>query len=173
MQKRIHLHDVLAAPQRGQVEIPVADLRARIAKLQDAMKSAGIKAAVMESGAGMGYLTNVRWGRSERTFAVVLPASGEPGWVVPGFEEMRARELIHVGTDIRIWEEDESPYQRIVEILRDRGVTAGRVAFDDTTRFFIFDGVRKQAPKLEYVSAKPIFTSAGVPGAPAGGRRGQ
>ena len=60
------------------------------------------------------YLTGVRWGKSERTFAVVLPAKGEPVWVLPGFEEMRARELIHVGDDIRVWQEDESPYQRIV-----------------------------------------------------------
>ena len=46
----------------------------------------------------MMYLTGVRWGKSERTFAVVLPAKGEPVWVLPGFEEGRARELIHWAT---------------------------------------------------------------------------
>ena len=61
----------------------------------------------------MMYLTGVRWGRSERTFAVVFTQTGDPAWVLPGFEEMRARELIQVGEDIRVWQEDESPYQRI------------------------------------------------------------
>lgn len=146
-----------AQPQRSE-----AEYRARIAKAQAAMREAGIKAVVLESGSGMMGMTGVRWGRSERTFAVVLPAEGEPGWVVPGFEEQRARELIHQGTDIRIWEEDESPYLRIVQILRDRGVTAGRVAIDETMRFFIFDGIRKIAPKLEYISARQVLSAAGA-----------
>jgi Xaa-Pro dipeptidase len=52
---------------------------------------------VLEPGTGHDYLTGVRWGKSERTFAVVMPAKGEPAWVLPGFEEMRARELITAG----------------------------------------------------------------------------
>src|SRR5579872_3305704 len=122
----------------------------RIAKLQEAMKEFGLQAVVLEPGPAMQYLTGVRWGKSERTFALVLPAKGDPVWVLPGFEEMRARELIHVGNDIRIWQEDESPYERIVAALKDRGVVSGRVGIDEAARFFVFDGVRKLAPKLDY-----------------------
>ena len=107
------------------------------------MKEFGLQAVVLEPGPAMLYLTGVRWGKSERTFAVVIPAKGEPVWVLPGFEEMRARELIHVGDDIRVWQEDESPYERIVKSLQDRGVTSGRVGIDDAARFFVFDGIRK------------------------------
>lgn len=147
--------------------------RERIAKLQSAMKEFGLGAVVLEPGPAMLYLTGVRWGKSERTFAVVLPATGEPVWVLPGFEEMRARELIHVGDDIRIWQEDESPYQRIAQGLHDRGVAAGRVGVDEAARFFVYDGIRKQAPKLEYVGAQQVLKAAGVDiTAPArGGRR--
>src|SRR3954452_23017633 len=136
--------------------------RARIAKLQDAMKEFGLRAVVLESGPAMMYLTGVRWGRSERTFAAVITQKGDPAWVLPGFEEMRARELIQPGQEIRVWQEDESPYQRIAEILKDRGVALGRVGFEESIRFFVFDNVRKQAPKLEYVSAQPVLKSAGV-----------
>src|SRR6202023_3317141 len=101
--------------------------RSRIAKVQEAMKEFGLQAVVLEPGPAMMYLTGVRWGRSERTFAVVLTQKGDPAYVLPGFEEMRARELIHVGDDIRIWQEDESPYQRIAEALKTRGVTSGRI----------------------------------------------
>ena len=147
--------------------------RARIAKVQEAMKEFGLGAVILEPGPAMQYLTGVRWGRSERTFAVVLPEKGEPVYVLPGFEEMRARELIHVGDDIRIWQEDESPYQRIAQALKDRGITSGRVGIDDSARFFVFDGIRKLAPKLDYISAKAVLKSAGVEtvAAPQGGRR--
>ena len=75
---------------------------------------------------------------------------------------MRARELIRPGEEIRIWQEDESPYQRIVEGLHARGVTSGRVGIDEGARFFVFDGIRRLAPKLEYVSANAALRAAGV-----------
>jgi Xaa-Pro dipeptidase len=153
-------------------EVSESSFRARIAKVQEAMKEFGLGAVVLEPGPAMQYLTGVRWGRSERTFAVVLPEKGEPVYVLPGFEELRARELIHVGNDIRIWQEDESPYQRIVQALKDRGVISGRIGIDASARFFVFDGIRKLAPKLDYVSAKAVLKSAGVETtAPQGGRR--
>jgi Xaa-Pro dipeptidase len=136
------------------------------------MKEFGLQAIVLESGPAMMYLTGVRWGRSERTFAVVLPAKGEPAWVLPGFEEMRARELIHVGeNDIRVWQEDESPYQRIADALKARGVDE-RVGIDETMRFFVFDGIRKLAPKLQYVSAQAALKAANVDTSAPAGRRG-
>jgi Xaa-Pro dipeptidase len=156
-------------------EVSESTYRARIAKVQEAMKEFGLGAVVLEPGPAMLYLTGVRWGRSERTFVVVLPEKGEPVYVLPGFEEMRARELIHVGDDIRIWQEDESPYQRVAQALKDRGVASGRVGIDDSARFFVFDGIRKLAPKLDYVSAQAVLKSAGVetaqPARQTGGRR--
>jgi Xaa-Pro dipeptidase len=138
------------------------EFHTRIEKAQQAMKEFGLGAIVLEPGPAMMYLTGVRWGKSERSFIVVIPAKGEPAYILPGFEEMRARELIHVGTDIRAWQEDESPYERVAQVLKDRGVTAGRVGMDDAARYFVFDGVRKQAPKLDYVSATQALKSAGV-----------
>jgi len=160
-------------------EVSAATYQERIAKLQEAMKEFGLQAVVLEPGPAMQYLTGVRWGKSERTFAVVLPAKGGPIWVLPGFEEMRARELIRPGDDIRIWQEDESPYQRIVQGLKDRGVGVppgpGRVGIDESARFFVFDGIRKLAPKLDYVGAQQVLKAAGVdttqpPGRGRGGR---
>jgi len=134
----------------------------RIAKLQAAMKEFGFQAIVLEPGPAMLYLTGVRWGKSERTFAVVLPVKGEPVWVLPGFEEMRARELIKPGDEIHVWQEDESPYRLIVAGLRARGVVSGRVGIDDAARFFVFDGIRKLAPKLEYSGVQQVLKAGGV-----------
>src|SRR5450432_237863 len=108
-------------------EVSQATYRQRITRLQEAMKGFGLQAVVLEPGPAMQSLTGVRWGRSERTFAVVLTQKGDPAYVLPGFEEMRARELITVGSDIRVWQEDESPFARVAEVMKDRGVSQGRV----------------------------------------------
>jgi Xaa-Pro aminopeptidase len=139
-----------------------ATYRSRIEKLREAMKEFGLAAVVIEPGPAMVYLTGVHWGRSERTFALVVPLKGDLGFVLPGFEEMRARELIRPGADIRVWQEDESPYQLAAQILKDRGIVSGRVGMDPSVRFFIYDGVRKLAPQLDYVSAQQVLKSAGV-----------
>ena len=138
------------------VPISIAERRARIEKAQRLMRENRIDAIYLEPGATMFYFTGMQWGLSERMLAVVIPARGEIAWVCPKFEEERARELIKFGTDIRTWEEDQSPYQRVAEIFRDRKIRTGRIGMEERVRFFLFDGIRKAAPALQYVSATPV-----------------
>ena len=137
---------------------PITDdeRRGRMEKARRLMVENDIDAVFFEPGSSLFYYTGVRWGLSERMFAMVLPAQGEPAYVCPAFEEERARELIRFGDDIRTWEEDESPSALVAEILRDRGIRTGKVGFEERVRFFVFDGIRKQAPALDYVSADPV-----------------
>jgi Xaa-Pro dipeptidase len=60
---------------------PIGDheRRARIEKAQRLMVEQGIGAVLIEPGSSMVYYTGVAWSPSERTFAVVIPARGEPG----------------------------------------------------------------------------------------------
>ncbi|HEV7799288.1 MAG TPA: Xaa-Pro peptidase family protein [Pyrinomonadaceae bacterium] len=140
----------------GIVLISLDERRARIEKARRLMREHKIDAIYIEPGPSMFYYTGMRWGTSERMFATVIPARGEIAWVCPKFEEERARELITMGKDIRTWEEDESPYQRVAEIFRDRGLRSGRVGIEERVRFFLYDGIRKAAPGLQFVSATPI-----------------
>ena len=138
------------------VPITLDERRARIEKARRLMKDQRIDAIYIEPGSSMFYYTGMRWGTSERMFAMVIPVRGEIAWVCPKFEEERARELIKFGEDIRTWEEDESPYQRVAEILKDRGVRTGTVGMEERVRFFLFDGIRHAAPALKFVSATPV-----------------
>ena len=140
----------------GVVPITLEERKGRIEKAQRLMREQRIDAIYLEPGSSMTYFTGMRWGTSERMFAAVIPARGELAWVCPKFEEERARELIKMGTDIRTWEEDESPYKRVAEIFRDRGVRTGTVGMEERVRFFLYDGIRKAAPALKYVDATPI-----------------
>src|SRR5690242_13067562 len=139
----------LPAPVRGLSPMtdgvaPIADdeRRARIAKAQRLMREQKIGAIVIEPSSSLLYYTGVRWNPSERTFALVLPANGEVGWVCPAFEEARARELIRFGTDVRVWQEDESPFRLIAGLLRERGAAGGRIGVEEEVRFFIVDGLQ-------------------------------
>lgn len=137
---------------------PISDTerRGRIDKAQRLMAEQKVGAIVIEGGSGMFYYTGTRWGLSERPFVVVIPAQGELAYVTPAFEESRAREITKFTDDIRIWQEDESPYKVIAGVLRDRGVATGRVALDERLRFFIADGVRAEAPTATYILGTPI-----------------
>src|SRR5262245_17545535 len=141
--------------------------RARIEKAQRLMVENKIDAIYLESGSSLFYYTGARWGQSERMFALVIPARGELAWVSPKFEEMRARELIRFGTDIRTWEDDESPYKLVAQIFKDRGVRTGRIGMEERVRFFLFDGIRNEARNLEYVSADPVTAGCRMIKSPA------
>jgi Xaa-Pro dipeptidase len=140
----------------GIVPISLDERRSRIEKARRLMRENKIDGIYVEPGSSMFYYTGMRWGTSERMLALVIPARGEIAWVCPKFEEERARELITFGKDIRTWEEDESPYQRVAEIFRDRGIRTGRIGMEERVRFFLFDGIRKAAPGLQFVSATPV-----------------
>ena len=137
---------------------PIADdeRRARIAKAQRLMAEQRIDAIFMEGTASSFYFASLRWGQSERTFGIVIPAKGELAYVCPKFEEDRARELIKFGNEVRTWEEDESPYKVIAGIVKDRGVQHRRIGMEERVRFFIADGVRKEATGFEIVDATPV-----------------
>ncbi|MSO63064.1 MAG: aminopeptidase P family protein, partial [Acidobacteria bacterium] len=151
-------HPAIAAlkPITADVKPITADERAaRIEKARQLMVDNKISAIYLEGGSSMFYYTGVRWGNSERPFVCVIPAKGELGWVCPGFEEERARELVTGKAEVRVWQEDESPYRQIANILKDRGAT-GRVGVEERLRYFIYSGVKKEAAGVDFVDAEPI-----------------
>jgi Xaa-Pro dipeptidase len=151
----------------GVVPITLDERRSRIEKARELMRLNKIAAIYLEPGSSMFYFTGMRWGLSERMFGLVIPARGELAWICPKFEEERARELIKMGDDVRTWEEDESPYRRVAEVFRDRGYRTGRIGMEERVRFFLFDGIRKEAPAFQYVSADPITAGCRMYKSPA------
>jgi Xaa-Pro dipeptidase len=134
--------------------------RARIARARTLMAAEKVDAVLLTGGTSLLYFTGIRWGNSERLFAVVLPVKGEPFCVCPAFEEDRAREQLALGplgsVDVRTWQEDESPFERVASGLKDRGISAGRLGVEETTKFVFADSIASAAPALKVVSATPV-----------------
>jgi len=157
----------LRATAAGVSPISDEERRARIEKARRLMAENRIAAILLEPGPSLFYFTGVRWGLSERVFGFILPERGEAAYVVPAFEESRAREVIRSTTDIRIWQEDQSPFTKVAEVLRDRGIRTGRVGIEEKVRFFLFDGLRKETPAIEYLSADPVTAGCRMIKSPA------
>ena len=136
--------------------------RARIEKARRLMGEHRIDAIMLTQGTSLVYFTNIHWGGGERLTACVVPAKGEPFFVCPAFEEDRAREQIGLGpfgggkADVRVWNEDESPYALVAAGLKDRGIATGVVGVEETTKFVWSDGMAAAAPQLKVASGTPI-----------------
>ena len=113
-------------------------------------------ALFLAPGTGLYYFSGIRWWPSERLLALVIPRSGDPIIVVPGFEEGRMRERLKFAAEVRVWQEDESPTKIAAAALADRGIRTGRVGIDETTYFTFYDHFRSAAPGLECVSGDAV-----------------
>ena len=148
----------LTPMKEGVVPITVEERKQRIAKAQAIMEQEKIDAIFLEGTVSCFYFTGMRWGQSERTFGVVIPAKGPIAYVCPKFEEDRAMELLNpvFGDEVRCWEEHESPYALIFNIIKDRGTKYKKIGMEERVRFFIADGVKKLATGFEIVDATPV-----------------
>ncbi len=147
--------------------IGASELRDRILKAQQFMAQRHIGALLIEPGTSLEYFTGVDWRRSERITLAVIPVEGEPVIVTPAFEEPSVRESFRVSGDVRVWNEHESPYEVIVQALRDRAVPKGPVAVESTLRFFIVAGLRDLAPEYEIVTADALVRACRLIKSPA------
>lgn len=150
------------ASMRGKVT-PISrdERKGRVEKARRLMAEHKIDALMLTGGTSLVYFSGIQWGLSERLFSLVIPKSGEPFVVTPAFEEDRAREQFATSpftgnADVRTWEEHESPYARVAQGLKDRGITTGRIGIEETVRHMFVDGLAKAAPGLTMVSGTPV-----------------
>jgi len=128
----------LSSVTRNVQPIDSAEHGARLAKVQGLMQQHGSGALLIESGSTLEYFTGVRWWRSERTTAALVPAEGPVVVVTPAFEEPSVRETLKVPGDVRPWKEDESPFALLASAWRDHG-HGKPLAIEPTTRYFIVE----------------------------------
>jgi len=138
--------------------ITADEFRARLTRAQQLMSELkpNFDALFFAPGTSLYYFTGIRWGLSERLVGLVLPRTGKPVLVCPGFEEGRLREQLRFPIEIRVWQEDESPTKLAAGALADQGVRTGRLGVEETAYFTYSDHLRAAAPGFEYVSADPV-----------------
>jgi Xaa-Pro dipeptidase len=146
---------------RGRAKpISADERRGRIERAKKIMGEQKIDAIILAGGTSLNYFTGIRWGNSERLTAVIIPRVGNPYIVTPAFEEDRTREQLAGGplehTDVAIWQEDESPFDRVAQGLKDRSIATGRLGVEETAKFVFADSIAGAAPGLHVTSATPV-----------------
>ncbi len=146
---------------KGQARpITVEERSARLERARKLMAANQLDAIMITGGTALLYFLDMRWWQSERLFAVVVPAKGEPFFVTPAFEEDRAREQIKKGplasAEVLTWQEDENPYALVAQGLRKRSIGTGTLGMEETVKYVFSDGVAKAAPALKITSATPV-----------------
>jgi Xaa-Pro dipeptidase len=141
---------------------PIADdeRHARVDKAQRLMRENKIDAIVLEGGSSMFYFTGTRGTANGRVLALVVPSKGPLCWVTPAPHEAGA-----MGADMRVAQDDAQAFRLLAQSLKTQGAT--RVGIEERVRFAVYDGIRKEAPSLEFTSADPVTAGCRMIKSPA------
>lgn len=139
--------------------------RDRIDQAQILMSAEGLDAVLLPAGISLRYFTGVQWGLSERLLGAVLPRDGQPVFVAPAFEEPKLRQMLAEGTEVRLWEEHESPYGLVAGLLGEWG--ARRVGLEESTPYAFVHALAQAAPAIEWADATPVVSGCRVIKGPA------
>ncbi len=135
--------------------IDAAERGRRIDAARALMKAHGLDAVLIEPGASLVYFTGIEWHRSERLTAALIPAEGPVLVVTPFFEEPSVRQTLAIPAEVRVWQEDQSPFALIAGFLRDKRLPARVIGIEESARFFASDGLAR-ATGARLASANPV-----------------
>jgi Xaa-Pro dipeptidase len=149
---------ILALQPVASKVVPISDdeRRARVARAQQLMGRHGMDAIFVDAGTTLDYFTGLRWWNSERTMGMLLPKSGDPVYIVPAFERSRTQGQIRIGSDVRTWQENESPYALIASVMREHRAGTGVLGIADRVPFYRATEIGKALPQGKLVEATPV-----------------
>jgi Xaa-Pro dipeptidase len=122
----------------GVQPITDAERAARIEKARRLMRDNKLDAIYLENGTSMYYFA----GKRQVGQAWILTAKGDPVWLPADPVQAAAR-------------------------LKDLGVATGHLGLEEQVRFATFDGLRKEVPAIECVSATPVTAGCRMIKSPA------
>lgn len=131
----------------------------RLKKATAFIKESKFKALYINAGTNLYYFTGTKWNPSERMVGALLYDDGTLDYIVPKFEEGTFKKYMQLNGKINCWEEHESPYVLMGELLKNKNIVNGEIAIDESAPYFLVDGVVKANPSYTIVNALPI-TSA-------------
>ncbi|MBY0418630.1 MAG: aminopeptidase P family N-terminal domain-containing protein, partial [Pararheinheimera sp.] len=149
--------DSLSIMTSGVQPITLAEYQARIHKAQQLMQQHGIDALYLNAGTNLSYFTGTVWYASERLVGALLPAEGELVYISPVFEIPTLAGFQVIKGEVLGWHEHENPYELLLIALKQScSKTDPVLALDDSSAFFIFEGLRQANPQQQIVSGKVI-----------------
>jgi len=141
------------------LEIGVAEYQQRVTALQGRIEKAGFAAMVVFGPVRVSYLSGFFFAKTERPVALIVPAGGEPGVLIPHLETDHLRgQCPHIG-QVRTYPEypgggsGKHPMLHLADLLNELGLKGKRLVADH-------DGYENRwgyrGPKLSQVLGQPV-----------------
>ncbi|MDG3442391.1 M24 family metallopeptidase [Nitrospirillum amazonense] len=136
--------------------ITAEEYRARIEAVRAHMAARKVDALLLPASSNLLYFTGLDWHPSERLTAAVILKDGDPVYVCPAFEEPKLRGHITVGDEVRTWQEDESAYALVADLVRGQSGGSATVAVDALGYAGVFFDLAATLPQATLVDARPL-----------------
>jgi Xaa-Pro dipeptidase len=143
-----------------------AEFLQRIARAQQLMRQQGLGAIYVNAGTNLYYFTGTRWFSSERLVGAIIPAQGEVQYIAPAFELDTLQGYMSIKGPVHTWHEDQSPYELVAKIVDRIQIEQAKTSqsvneqyklgMDESTPFFITDGIAQALATSQCVSAKAV-----------------
>lgn len=140
----------------GVPPIAVEEFSQRLERLQSLMQQNDVGAVYLHAGTNMYYFTGLKWNPSERMVAAIVPAQGQLRYIAPKFELDTLRDYWKIPAEILAWEEHECPYTLLGEGLESMGAKGQQVLLDESTPYFIVNGIQSANPGIQLGHAQPL-----------------
>ena len=140
----------------GVAAISEDEFHQRIQRAQQLMAQHGLDAIYVNAGTNLYYFTGTRWYSSERMVGAIIPAVGAMQYIAPAFELDTLQGYMAIQGQVNTWHEDQSPYQLFANVLDNMGLTQGQIGIDESTPFFISNGIAQAAPQHCFTSATTV-----------------
>lgn len=134
------------------------EYKQRIYKVCQLMKADNVKAMYVNAGTNLLYFTGTHWHASERLVGAIILPNEEVHYIVPNFEIGTIQDFLEIEGTIHGWEEHESPYKLILKVLADNAIYEGGIQLDETTPFYIVNGLNKEVHSFLIAVATPIIS---------------
>ena len=130
--------------------IGVAERQGRLAGLRDGMGAAGVETLLLGSTSSLRYFTGLDWYASERLVGALVYASGGLDYITPRFELEKVEGLISLPGEILTWEEDESPWRLVADLMG----SVGRMAVDERIALAMYRSLRAEIDDARLADAE-------------------
>lgn len=139
----------------------------RIEKAQGLMKEQNIAVTYLNAGTNLYYFTGTNWYPSERLVGALLFQTGEPVFIAPHFEVETLKQYQTVTGPIISWHEHDCPYLLVANVLANNKLHQGTIAIDESTPFFIANGIKNAAASFTIIDAKVVTAGCRMTKSPA------
>lgn len=132
--------------------------KSRLNVIRERMKERNLNGMILFPSSNQYYVTGFRTFPGERLLLTIIPAEGEPFFIVPMLYESQVKNESWI-KDIIAWTDDNKPYEILKEAMEQRQLNRGRFAVDDNLYAVQLLSIIKVLPEIELLPLGDLLGS--------------